>query len=362
MKSDNMTRTFRLGILILTALAIICAAVFLVGRQEAHFGSNYRGLSEFKTVSGLNEGAEVRVGGMHEGTVRSIILPKRPDGRIVVAMDLSKATQAIVRKDSIASIQSEGLLGDKYVEVSFGSVDAEKLRGGETIPSTPPLDVSDLFAKANGILDVTQQALTNIQGASANVNMITAKINSGEGSIGKLVNDKTLYQQAAASMASFHDDADALKHNFLLKGFFNDRGYTNPEEVKKHEIAEVPKTNPAKTFTFEAKSLFDKPTEAKLKNSKQLNDVGRYLQDNKFELAVIAVASGMKGDSDKEKALTEARSYVVRKYLVEHFKLTDTRIKTIGLGKTETAVGEGTVDVMIYNAGPAAAESSTAKP
>ena len=202
-----MTATFRLGLFILIAFAIFTTAVFLVGRQESHFGANYRVFSEFQTVAGLNEGAEVRVGGMHKGTVRSILLPKRPDGRIVVAMDLSKDTQAIVRKDSTASIESEGLLGDKYIEVSFGSVNGDSLRGGETIASKPPLDITDLFNKANGILDTSQQAMNNIQGLSENVNMITAKINSGEGSIGKLVNDKTLYKEAAAGMASLHDDA-----------------------------------------------------------------------------------------------------------------------------------------------------------
>jgi phospholipid/cholesterol/gamma-HCH transport system substrate-binding protein len=327
---------------------MVCAAVFLVGRQETHFGSSYRLLSEFQTVSGLNEGAEVRVGGMHKGTVRYIRLPKRPDGKVVVAMDLSKDTSAIVRKDSTASIQSEGLLGDKYVEVSFGSVDAASLRSGDSIEGKPPLDISDLFDKANGILDTSQKALNNIEGASQNVNMITAKINSGEGSVGKLVNDKTLYKEAAASMASFHEDADALKHNFLLKGFFNDRGYTNPEDVKKYEIAEVPKGAPGKTFTFDAKNLFEKPTTAKLKNAKSLNEAGQFLQAHKFDLVVIESAFGMKGDSEEQRVLTEARSYVVRRYLVDHFKLEDTRIKTIGLGKTETGGPDGTVELMVY--------------
>ena len=98
--------TFRLGLFILLALAMFSAAVFLVGRQQTQFSANFRLQSEFETVAGLNEGAQVRVGGMHKGTVRSIILPKHPDGRIVVAMDLARDTQGIVRKDSVAAIQS----------------------------------------------------------------------------------------------------------------------------------------------------------------------------------------------------------------------------------------------------------------
>jgi hypothetical protein len=109
--------------------------VFLVGGRESKFGSSYLVRSNFENVSGLNEGADVRVGGIRKGTVQSIRLPKKPDGRVVVTMNLSRDTQSIVKQDSIASIQSEGLLGDKYVDVAFGSLDAAELKGGETIES-----------------------------------------------------------------------------------------------------------------------------------------------------------------------------------------------------------------------------------
>src|SRR3954452_24262725 len=137
-----MTSNLRLGLFILVTFAMFSAGVFLVGRQENHFTSNYRLRSEFQNVSGLAEGAQVRVGGIHKGTVKSIKLPDRPDGRIVVSMDLTKDTQSIVRKDSVASIESEGLLGDKFVEISFGSLEGEQITNGATIGSKPPLDIS----------------------------------------------------------------------------------------------------------------------------------------------------------------------------------------------------------------------------
>ena len=63
---------------------------------------------------------------------------------------------------------------------------------------------------------------------------------------------------------------------------------------------------------------------------------------------MIAASSGMRGDSEKEKALTEARSFVVRKYLVEHFKLADTRVKTLGRGKIEGVNSDGTVELLVF--------------
>src|SRR5580704_15033392 len=186
-----MARSFRLGLFMLATLAILAACVFLVGRQESKFGSNYLVRSDFDNVIGLSEGADVRVGGIRKGTVRSIRLPKTPDGKVVVTMDLAKDTQTIIKQDSVAFIQSEGLLGDKYVEISFGSVDAAGLKGGEMIDSQPPLDISDLFQKANQMLDTGEEALDNID-------QITAKVNTGQGTAGKLINDTTVYNQPAA--------------------------------------------------------------------------------------------------------------------------------------------------------------------
>jgi phospholipid/cholesterol/gamma-HCH transport system substrate-binding protein len=337
----------------LATLAIAATGVFLVGRQESKFVSKYLVRSEFDNVAGLNEGADVRVGGIRKGIVKFIRLPKAPNGKVVVTMDLAKETQAIVKQDSVASIKSEGLLGDKYVEISFGSVGAERLKDGDTIAGQPPLDISDLFHKADHILDTSQGALENIQGATSNINMITAKVNTGRGTAGKLVNDSTLYKQAEAGVASLHDDADALKHNFLLRGFFKDRGYTNPEEITRHEVKELPKEQALKSFVYNPKNLFDKPDSAKLKNEKSLDAAGQFLQSQKFGLAVIVASTGGKGDSDKDRVLSEARGFVVRKSLVDNFQLDDTRVKTLGLGKTPDSGPDGSIKILIYTGAPA---------
>jgi phospholipid/cholesterol/gamma-HCH transport system substrate-binding protein len=348
-----MSRSFRLGLFMLATLAILAVCVFLVGRQESEFGSNYRVRSEFDNVAGLNEGADVRVGGIRKGTVRSIRLPKTPDGKVVVTMDLAKDTQTIIKQDSVAFIQSEGLLGDKYVEISFGSVDAAGLKGGEMIDSQPPLDISDLFQKANQMLDTGEEALDNID-------QITAKVNTGQGTAGKLINDTTLYKQAAAGVTSLHEDADALQHNFLLRGFFKSQGYSNPAEITEHEVVQLPKGQPTKSFTYSPKELFDKPDAAKLKNEKNLDPAGLFLQSQKFGLALVVVSTGGKGDSDKERVLSEARGFVVRKYLVDNFQLDDTRLKTMGLGKSADSGPDGSVEIRIYAGAPASEAPKTA--
>jgi phospholipid/cholesterol/gamma-HCH transport system substrate-binding protein len=343
-----MSKEFRLGLFVVGTLVILAIGVFLIGNKESLFRSTYRLKAQFQNVSGLIEGADVRVGGIHKGTVRTIQLPKRPDEKLTVVMDLENATRDVIKKDSIASIKSEGLLGDKYVEISFGSPDVEKAREGDTIDTAPPLDISDLITKTNQILDTAKDTMQN-------VDSISTKVNNGQGTMGALVNDKKIYQQvnaateqAKAGATEFQENMEALKHNFLLRGFFKKRGYEDSEELTKHQITRLPPEQGAKKFEYDGKQLFDKPDTAKLKNEKTLNDAGALLQENKFGLAVVAASTGMKGDADKDKQLSEARAAVVRDYLTKNFKFDDTRLKTLGVGKDPEAGDNGRVEILIY--------------
>ena len=171
----NTARSFRLGLFIVGSLIILSIGIFLIGNREMLFTSTYSLKSNFHTVAGLSEGADVRVGGIHQGTVKRIDLPKRPDEQVTVSMDMHRATSAVLKNDSVASIKSEGLLGDKYVEISFGSPDAPKLKNGDTIASAPPLDISDLIAKTSTILDSTKGAVENIEGAADNLKSFCSK-------------------------------------------------------------------------------------------------------------------------------------------------------------------------------------------
>src|SRR5262249_55453376 len=266
---------------------------------------------------------------------------------IVVEMDVVKETRDVIKKDSKASIQAEGLIGDKYLEVSFGSPEAEKVRDGDTIESEPPLEVSALVKKADGILNQMQGAMQNVGGAAGNLNAVTAKINQGKGTLGALVNDKQMYEKVNAGAAAFSEDMEALKHNFLLRGFFHKRGYEDQTEIGKHEIRALPSGAPEKTFDYDTKRLFAKNDTAKLSRQKDLNETGKFLESQPFSIAVVKVDGGETGDTDKQLELTKARASVIRDYLAGNFKFDDTRVKTMGLGKT----GTGKVEIAVYPAG-----------
>jgi len=299
-----MSRAFRLGLFIVTTFLILAAGVFLIGEKRFLFRHTYRLEAEFQNVAGLDNGAGVRVGGIHLGTVKYISLPSGPNGKLTVVMDMADSTKNIVRQDSVATIKTEGLLGDKYVEVSFGSEKAGAIESGDTIKGETPVDFSD------AALAVMNQSKT--------------------------------------AVASFAEDADALKQNFLLRGFFKQRGYEDPTELKKNRISQLPSQPSSKRFAYDAKDIFDKSDNAKLKNEKSFDEAGKFLEQNKFRLAVVAASVGV-GDTDKDRVLTQARAKVVRDYLVQHFKFDDTRVKIIGLGKSPKPDETNKVEILIYH-------------
>jgi len=267
-----------------------------------------------------------------------------------LVMDLKDRTRNVVKKDSVAAIKSEGLIGDKYVEISFGTNDAPKVNENDTIQSEPSLDISDLVKKVNVLLESAGGALHNIDEASGDLMAISDKINRGTGTVGALINDRQVYQNVNEAANAFKEDMQALQHNFLLRGFFKNRGYEDSSDLRKYSIARLPSGPPLKRFTFDGSKLFDKPDTAKLKKGKLLNEAGAYLSDNRFGLAVIAGSTDMKGDTEKDRALTAARAMVVREYLVQSFKLEDTRIKTIGLGKSADVTDGSRIDILVYPA------------
>ena len=245
--------------------------------------------------------------------------------------------------------------------------------------------MSDLLKKTSGILDSSQQAIHNATMATAHLNSVSAKIDSGQGTVGALVNDKQLYNnlqqttttlhdtmlQAQTGVTDFQENMEALKHNFFLSGYFKKRGYEDSADLAANRIGGLPQGTPLKAFTYTAKQLFDGRDSAKLKNQKSLNAGGDFLAQNQFGFAVVVVSTGMEGDTQKDLVLTEARAMVIREYLVENFGFDDSQLKTLGMGKQAGAnldADWGSIQILIFPAGteipadkpaPAAISSTT---
>ncbi len=375
-----MSRAARLGSFIIATLAILAAGVFIIGSKQYLFTPTYRLKAQFATVVGLDSGAEVRVGGVHTGTVREIDLPGKPTDKITVLMDIQASTHSIVKQDSIASIETEGLLGNEYIAISFGSAQALNVKDNDMIGSEPPLVIADLMRKANGILVTSQDALNSVNVVAGNLGSISNKINQGQGTVGALINDRKVYAQldettaglrdtvnhADAGVTAFQENMEAMKQNFLVRGYYKKRGFENSADLEKNAIPQLPDTAPLKSFTFDSKQLFDKVDTAKPKNQKSLRAAGQFLADTEFGVAVVVVSAGATGDTQKDLVLTQARAMVVRDYLVGNFSFDDSQLKTLGRGKGTSLTpdsGWGSVQIIVYPADiEAPAQTSAANP
>jgi phospholipid/cholesterol/gamma-HCH transport system substrate-binding protein len=349
MRTEKQTVTaFRLGLFIILGLLLFSVGIFWIGKQQFLFQSTYRLTADFPNAAGLIEGSAVRVAGIHRGTVKEVDLPGGLDQGVRIVMSMTDATHSVIRKDSTATINSEGLLGDKYVEISVGTKDAPGVKDGDSILSKPAVQMSDLLDKTNGILDTAKSSVENLDSTLDNFKQISAKVNQGQGTAGALINDKQLYQNMNAGVSAMREDMEALKHNFLLRGFFKDRGYESGTELSKNEISKLPSRPPLRTFVYDGEKLFDKPATAKLKREKLLNDAGQFLEQTPFGLVVIAAYTDMKGDTEKDRTLTQARAVVARDYLIHNFKIDDKRVKTIGVGKSDEIGGTSQLQILVF--------------
>jgi phospholipid/cholesterol/gamma-HCH transport system substrate-binding protein len=155
----------RIGTFILVALVVFFAIVYLLGARARYFESKYDLVAEFTEVGGLIEGATVRLAGVQIGRVTSVVLPPQPGGRVRVTMTVARRFHERIRSDSQAWISTQGLLGDKIVEITLGSPEAPPLRPGVTLASQDPQEMSRMFAEGAGTLKSINELVGTLRAA-----------------------------------------------------------------------------------------------------------------------------------------------------------------------------------------------------
>ncbi|KAF0151979.1 MAG: ABC transport system substrate-binding protein [Ignavibacteria bacterium] len=176
----------RLGIFIFLGTVLLVMSIFLLGSKEKLFTSTIEIKTYFDQIEGLKPGAPVRLSGYNVGSVQSISLESGSLGRVEVILNIDDELKKFIRLDSRAAIETEGLVGKKIVTISPGSPDKPEIESGGVIPSKNPVNVS-------AIIEETQAIMSNIKSLSKEFSETFAKINKGEGSIGKLVYSEDLY-------------------------------------------------------------------------------------------------------------------------------------------------------------------------
>jgi phospholipid/cholesterol/gamma-HCH transport system substrate-binding protein len=297
-------------VFVLGGLLLFAIGLFMIGDRQMAFAKKFTIYTEFTRITGLQPGAIVRVSGAKAGEVKAIIPPDRPSERFKVRLEITEQLHPLVRSDSVATIETEGLVGGSFLNIGAGTDQAPRAPENSTIPSKEPFLIADLMqqmsdtiGKVNDAIDLlqsdVQHAVQSIGETVDNANAliddvsddvktmasagarlsddaadIADTIRSGKGTIGRLIKDDELYRRATAvatnaeriaadaqtvveearkavqqlrgkngpvqglttnlrqtlddarrSMTGFAENMEALKHNFLFRGFFRDRGY-----------------------------------------------------------------------------------------------------------------------------------------
>jgi len=209
----------KLGLFVAAGFAIFVIAIFLIGRQKNLFDPVFKLTTTFYNVSGLQVGNNIRFSGINVGTIGNIILIN--DSTVQVDMIIKKSVQQFIKTDGIAAIGSEGIIGDRVLIITQGSSVAESVKDEEFISSVEPVETDAI---------ITSLAVTavNFEIISEQLAEIMIKINSGKGTLGRLIQDSTIAENInktiinlRSSSKGLDENMNAAKSNFLLKGYFN---------------------------------------------------------------------------------------------------------------------------------------------
>lgn len=192
----------KVGALIVVALLILGVAVVQLGAAANLFAGRYELVAFLPNANGLQQGGAVTVAGQLAGRIEEIeFLPVDGDTsrnlrvRLAVATDL----QPQIREDSRAKIRTMGLLGDKTLDISVGTPRFAVLQAGDTIETSPSLDYEQVIAQASG-------AVGDLVQLTADMRQITGGMVRGEGTVGQLLTNRTMYDQLTQTLS----ETDAL--------------------------------------------------------------------------------------------------------------------------------------------------------
>jgi phospholipid/cholesterol/gamma-HCH transport system substrate-binding protein len=225
-------------------IGLFTAILFLIGNRHDIFGKHTLYYAEFSDVSGLPRGAQVRVAGIEAGEVKGIEIPDSPASTFRLKLQVRSNARGMIRTDSLVSIRTEGIVGDKYIFIREGTAAAEAQDGstlatkepfdmGATLEkgaalldkSSPPIDnlygtVTDLHGRLDIALDSVTKTVNNVNGLVTQVqpdirkmasnasqitdtiNLIVADLNAGKGPIGLLLKDEATRKQLQATLAN----------------------------------------------------------------------------------------------------------------------------------------------------------------
>lgn len=425
------------GAFVIGGALLFAVGLFFIGERRMLFGNTFQVFAEFAGISGLDVGAMVRVGGMQAGEVELVQVPAGPAAKFRVRMRIRNDLRPLIREDSVASIQNDGLVGNKFVQIEPGTEPSPIVADGGTIRSREPIDLAEVLEQLRGTIETVDEtiitlragldeALTAVSEAARSAEVliddvggearaivaagnrvtrdleaIVSSVREGRGTVGQLFTDDTLYQrakgiaaeaeQAVANVRQATDEAraaietfrgedgaaqglasslqqtlssardamndladatEALKRNFLFRGFFNRRGYFDLQDLTVEQYRagalDTDDRRPLRIW-LRAEVLFETDREG----VEQLSAGGRARLDSamsqflKYPRTSPFVVEGYADavTADERFLVSRRRAQLVRDYLVGRFGLDTQLVAVMAMGNE----AEGAPEADVWN-------------
>lgn len=184
----------KLGVFVLTGLILLIFSLYLLGKNKSIFGTRFELKAHFKDVNGLLVGNNVRFSGIDAGSVLDITILN--DTVIEVTMNLNKDIQKFIRNNSVASIGTDGLIGNRVVNIEPMGGDKPFVKGGERLPSREEVNTDQMLQTLNR----TNQTVAKI----AEEVLATVQLINQSSELTTLLNDKSLSLNLRRSLEDLH--------------------------------------------------------------------------------------------------------------------------------------------------------------
>ena len=190
----------KVGVLVIVAMAAVTALIFLMsGNSGGLFSRHIRVHSYFENASGLKPGAPVNLQGVTIGSVRKIIIvPSRKLTPVEVIMSLGLNYKSALHTDTLASLETAGVLGDTFIDLDSSHATGPPLQNGDQLPTTETPSLSD-------VIKSSQSTVQQINVILAKVNTLVDSLGTSKGTLGELINNPDFYKHAVATLTEAHD-------------------------------------------------------------------------------------------------------------------------------------------------------------
>jgi phospholipid/cholesterol/gamma-HCH transport system substrate-binding protein len=224
MKNHNVI----VGVFITAAIVLFGAALFLIGDQHKAFRRHVVFYTNFQNVDGIPKGSTVRVDGIDAGELEAIEIPSSPSQKFRLKMNVDDRLRGLIREDSLVTVETEGLVGDKFLLIQGGTDRASEAAPESTLQGKEPFEIGKLLEQAQGIMNQAGTTITSLQGTMKdvsgrldttldtatgtirNVNGVVLDVRKGKGTAGLLLEDPATAADVKQSIANVRQTTEKL--------------------------------------------------------------------------------------------------------------------------------------------------------